>query len=81
MSRPSSLVRATAHAAEERAEQVLHVHAAATEQVVEVRVLVAAGPPAAGTAHATEPVVLLALRRIGQHVVGLVDLLEPVLGI
>ncbi len=67
--------------AEERTEDVAHAEAAA-EQILEVHVTAAVGVAAARRArHGPEPVVLRALRRIGQHVVRLVELFELVLGI
>ncbi len=74
-------------AAEERAEDVLHAEPAAAtsaEEVAEVDVLVAACARTAlsvAVADGAVAVVLVALRRVRQDVVGLVDLLEAVLGV
>ena len=65
--------------AEERAEDVAHAAEAAAEQIVEVDV--AAATAARGARNGAEAVVLGALVRVGQHVVGLVQLLELVFGV
>ena len=68
--------------AEEGAEDVAHAEPAA-EQVLEVDVAAASvGAAAAGRAgNRAEAIVCAALLRVGQHVVGLVQLFELVLGI
>ena len=76
------LASACGRAAEEGGEDVAHAAEAATEQVLEIDADAAVGAAAARRAgNRAKAVVLGLLLGVGQHVVGLVQLLELVFGI